>query len=312
MGIGSIASTSGMSGMQMNTAVSTDSKSKKVEDEITSEQQQLQKLSSKQDLSVTEKTNERQKIQKEISSLNTELKQHQEELSRSQKREAMMAELLEDKKPANEEKTEDKIQTKETSADKSDEMKPQAGEQQTGQQETVIVKNDDGTVILKDSAKQADETKENISAEKETKTSDRDKAADAGLSRKEVRAMISADSSLQQAGRQGAIVSKTRDDIAVLKGEMSQDEKHGIDTEKNQAELEKMEKKEAKAMAFQFSTLGEANNTTKSATDTTGANDNTLIGAGNNGFNNPFINALNVTQQDEGWASQQRFHVSLG
>lgn len=315
MGIGSITSTSSMSSMQINTAGSTDTKSKKVEDEITSAQQQLKKLSSTQELSVAEKANERQKIQKEISSLNTELKQHQEELSRSQKREAMMAELLEDTKPANEEKSEDKIQTTKASSDKPDEKNLPAGEQQTGQQGNVILKNDDGTVILKDSAKQADETKENDTAEKEkaTKDKDRDKAADAGMTSKEAHAMISADSSIQQAGRQGAIVAKTRGGIAVLKGEMRQDEKRGIDTEKNQAELEKMEKKENRAIAFQSSTLGEANNTMKSAeTNATGTKDNTLIGAGNNGFSNPFINALNVTQQNEGWASQQMFHVSLG
>lgn len=313
MGIGSITSTSSMSSMQMNTAGSTDTKSKKVEDEITSAQQQLKKLSSTQELSVAEKANERQKIQKEISSLNTELKQHQEELSRSQKREAMMAELLKDTKPSNEEKSEDKIQTTEASSAKSDEKNLTAGEQQTGQQGNVIVKNDDGTVILKGSARQADETKENDTAEKETKTTDRDKAADTGMTSKEVNAMVSADSSVQQAGRQGAIVAKTRGGIAVLKGEMRQDEKRGIDTQKNQAELEKMEKKENRAIAFQSSTLGEANNTMKSAeTNATGAKDNILIGAGNNGFDNPFINAMNVTQQNEGWASQQMFHVSLG
>ena len=315
MGIGSITSTNSISSMQMNTASSTDSKSKKVQDEITLTQQQMQKLSSKEDLSVAEKTNERQKLQKEISYLNAELKRHQEELSKSQKREAMMAELREDKKPIDEEKSEDKIQTDETSSEKSNKKNLPANEQQTGQQGNVIVKNDDGTVILKDSAKQADESKESDTAEKEkeAKDKDRDKAADVGMAPKEVHAMVSADSSVQQAGRQGTIIAKTRDGIAILKGEMRQDEKRGIDTEKNQAELEKMEKKENRAMAFQFSTLGEANNAMKSAeTNTIGAKDNKLIGAGNNGFSNPFINALNVTQQNEGWASQQMFHVSLG
>lgn len=315
MGIGSITSTNSISSMQMNAASSTDSKSKKVQDEITLTQQQMQKLSSKEELSVVEKANERQKLQKEISSLNAELKRHQEELSKSQKRKAMMAELLEDKKPIDEEKSEDKIQSNETSSEKSDEKNLPTGEQQTGQQENVIVKNDDGTVILKDSAKQADESKENDASvkEREAKNKDRDKAADAGMTPKEVHAMVSADSSVQQAGRQGTIIAKTRDSIAILKGEMRQDEKRGVDTEKNQAELEKLEKKENRAMAFQFSTLGEANNTMKSAeANTTGAKDNKLIGSGNNGFSNPFINALNVTQQNEGWASQQMFHVSLG
>lgn len=313
MGIGSITSTSSMSGMQM-TAV--DSESKKFQNEITSAQQQMQKLSSKEELSVTEKNNERQKLQKEISSLNAELKRHQEELSRSQKREVMMAELLEDKQPTNEEKSEDKIQAKEseTSLDKSDEKNLPANGQQTGQQGTVIVKNSDGTVILKETSNQTDEANEKGIAEKETKNTDSDTAADAGLSHKEIRAMVSADSSIQQAGRQGTVIAKTRDGIAILKGEMRQDEKRGVDTEKNQAEIEKLEKQEARATAFQFSTLGEANNTMKSAAaaNITGIKDNTQVNAGNNGLSNPFINALNVTQQEEGWVSQQRFHVSLG
>lgn len=310
MGIGSIASTNNLSGMQMTTV---DSKSKKFQNEITNTQQQIQKLSSDQELSVTEKTNERQKLQKEISSLNAELKRHQEELSRSQKKEAMMAELRENKELTKDEKSEDKIQTKETSLKTSDEKNLPADAQQSGHRGNVIVKNSDGTVILKEAGKPADETREKGTAEKEEKASDSDIAVDAGLTHKEVHAMVSADSSVNQANRQGTVIAKTRDGIAILKGEIRQDEKRGVDTEKNQAELEKMEKKEQQAMAFQFSTLSEANSTMKSAAQTNAAGiaNNAQINAGNSGFNNPFINAMNATQ-DDGWTSQQKFFVSLG
>lgn len=310
MGIGSIASTNNLSGMQMTTV---DSKSKKFQNEITNTQQQIQKLSSDQELSVTEKTNERQKLQKEISSLNAELKRHQEELSRSQKKEAMMAELREDKELTKDEKSEDKIQTKETSLNTSDEKNLPTDAQQSGHRGNVIVKNSDGTVILKEAGKPADETREKGTAEKEEKASDSDIAVDAGLTHKEVHAMVSADSSVNQANRQGTVIAKTRDGIAILKGEIRQDEKRGVDTEKNQAELEKMEKKEQQAMAFQFSTLSEANSTMKSAAQTNAAGiaNNAQINAGNSGFNNPFINAMNATQ-DDGWTSQQKFFVSLG
>ena len=312
MGINSITSTNSMLSMQMNTAGSTDTKSKKVQDEITSAEQQLKKLSSTQELSVAEKNNERQKIQKEISSLNTELKQHQEELSRSQKREAMMAKLLEDKKPANEEKSEDKVQAKETSSDKVDE-KTLLSNRQTEQPGTVIADNDDGTVILKEETNPANEAKED-SAEKKAENTNNDKAADAGLSQKEMHAIVSSDASVQQASRQGAVIAKTRDGIAIFKGEMRQNERRGIDTEKAQAELEKMKRQEQRATAFQSSTLGEANNTMKSATEANGAGtkNQTQVNAENNGFNNPFINALNASQQEEKWASQQMFQVSLG
>ena len=96
MGIGSITSTNSMSGMQMITAASTDPKIKNIQNEITDAKQQMQKLSSKEEISANEKASERKKFQKEISDLNTELKQHQEELRKSQKREIMLAELRED------------------------------------------------------------------------------------------------------------------------------------------------------------------------------------------------------------------------
>ncbi len=117
MGIGSITSTGSMSVMQMTTTDLKDQKSKSIQNEITDVQQQMQKLSSKEELSANEKANERKKLQKEISGLNTELKQHQEELLRSQKREQMLAELREDADPAEKEKSEDKISSNDTSPD---------------------------------------------------------------------------------------------------------------------------------------------------------------------------------------------------
>lgn len=310
MKINNAASTNSMSGIQVNTV---DSKSKKFQNEITNVQQQLQKLSSKEELSVTEKANERQKLQKEISSLNTELKRHQEELSKSRKREAMMAELREDKESAKEEKPEDKIQTKETATDKAEEKSPTADGQQTGRSETVIAKNNDGTVILKGETNWSDESEEKGIVKETAKTADNGIAADTSLSQKEIHAIVSAGSFVQQAGRQGTIIARTRDGIAVLKGEMRQNERRGIETEKNLAEIEKMEKKEQRATAFQFSILGEAGNAMKSATGdyTAGTKDKAQMNAANNGFNNAFINALNVSQK-EGGASQQKFFVSLG
>lgn len=310
MKINSAASTNSMSGIQINTV---DSKSKKYQNEITNVQQQIQKLSSKEELSVSEKANERQKLQKEISALNTELKRHQEELGKSRKREAMMAELRENKEAAKEEKSEDKIQTMETATDKADEKSPTADGQQAGYSETVIAKNNDGTVILKGETNRTDEPKEEGIVKKTEKTADNDMAADTSLSQKEIHAIVSADSFVQQAGQQGTIIARTRDGIAVLKGEMRQNEKRGIETEKNQAEIEKMEKKEQRATAFQFSILGEAGNAMKSATEkpAAGIKDKAQMNAANNGFNNAFIHALNTSRKESG-TSRQKFFVSLG
>lgn len=320
MGIGSVTSTNSMSSMRMLSTVPTDSKSKNIQNEITNAKQQMQKISPKEELSVSEKEIERNKLQKEISSLNIELKQHQETLRKSQRREIMMAELQEDQEPVKAEKSEDKKQTAQTPSDKVDEKNPSTDEQQTGRPGTVLVNNSDGTVILKGTISQdenpgvdAEETRATEVngkgiTEKESKTVEGDTAKDASLSHKKIYAIVSADSSVQQANRQGAIIAKTRDGIAILKSEINQDEKLGIDTEKKQAELEKMEKKEQRAISFQSSILGEANKSMKSATETnvTGINNKTQIHAGNNAF----INAINVSQETT-QAAQQNFHISF-
>ena len=318
MGIGSVTSISSMSGMRMTTASPSEPQSKRIQNEITNVRQQMQKLSSKEELSVSEKTNERKNLQKELSSLNTELKQYQEELRKSQKREIMMAELQEDMEPAKKENPEDKVQTKEFSLDKADERDLSTNGQNAESQGTVIFSSNDGVVILRDGMKpdgehnvdtekkQVDEANEESITEKESAAADKAVAADNGLSHKEIHAMLSADSSAQQAGRLGTIIAKTSDGIAILKGEIDRDEKRGIDTEKKQAELEKMENAEQRAIAFQSSILGEANNTMKSATEINVAEtkDGTLFHV-----ENAFINAMKVSQEDP--ASQQKFYVSF-
>lgn len=321
MGIGSVTSTNNMSGMQMITAASTDPKIKNTQNKITDAKREMQKLSSKEDLSVNEKADERKKLQKEISSLNAELKQYQEELSRSQERKKMLAELREGDEETQEKKSEDKTQTDTAPLDKADEKNQPAGERQTGRAGTVITQNNDGTVILKDEINQAathgvdadkkreDEAREEDIAKQEAKAMDSDMDAAASLSRKEMLATISADSSVQQAGRLETIISNTRDGIAILKGEMNQDERRGVNTERKQAELEEREKKEQRATIFQSSILGGAMNTMRSAAETNinvaGINDK----AQDTAENNAYISALKISQEEQ---AQQRFYVSVG
>ncbi|MCM1258482.1 MAG: hypothetical protein NC307_11595 [Roseburia sp.] len=288
MGIGSVASWNRTSGMQMTATGSTDSKSKSIQNEITDVQQEIKKLSSKEEYSVSEKAIEQKKLQHEKASLDTELKLHQEELLKSQKREVMMAKLQEER---------------ETSTDEEDRKELSADGQQADRQGTVITENNDGTVILKEekiqdektSADAADETKENI---------DTDLAADTGLSHREMHAMVSADNSIQRADRQGVVIARIRDGIAIFKGEMNQDKSHGVDTDKKQAELEKMEKKEQKARAFQFSALGEANSTMRLAAKTkvSGEKDRAKV--------NTERNTIKLFEEDQ--ARQQRFQISFG
>lgn len=316
MRIGSITSTNSMSVMQTTAADTKDQKSKSIQNEITNAQQQMQKLSSKEDLSANEKTNERKKLQKEISGLNTELKQYQDELRRSQKREIMMADLQEEKKPAKEDKPEGKIQPEEKSPNVAEQKNLPTNEQPTAQQGTIITQNSDGTVILKESLnqnatrdtdtekKQADAPKEEVIEEKEPTANDNDMVTDTNLSGKKIYAMAAADSSLQQTNHLGTIVAKTRNGIAILKGEINEDENRGINTERKQAELEKMEKQEQRAIAFQSSLLSEANSAIKSATET-----NESVNGRTQANTQNMISAFNVSEEEQ--ILQQNFYVSI-
>lgn len=339
MGVGSVTSMNSMSSIWMTKTGSKDIESKKIENEITDRQQQMQKVSSEEGLSADEKADEKKKQQREISNLNTELKRHQEEILSSQRRELMMAELQKNQTPEDEEKSADKIQPaetdkkgiveKETKAIDSDastglsqkEMSVAASTgksaQQTGYQGTVIFQNSDGTVILKDGMdqdekrgvnadqKQTDEAKEKGNTRKETKSINEDKDADTGLSGKKMYEMVSADASAQQISRRETAIAGIKSDIAVLKGEINQDERRGVDTEKKQAELEKLEKKEESARTLQFSDLGKTNGTMNATANLK------VSGAEVNTKNSAVINFPDLSKEED-QETQQRFNVSFG
>lgn len=316
MGIGGIASTNRMSVVQTTSADLKDQKSKSIQSKISDVEQQIRKLSSEEDLSVNEKANEKKKLQKEESDLSTKLKQHQEELLRSQKREIMLAEMQEEQAPVEEETAEEKIQSNESSSATEDKRELPADAQQTVQPGTVITQNSDGTVILKeitnpvenrdtDTPKPVDEARKEAIPAKETKEADDEEVADTTLSGKELQAMVSADVSLQQADYQGTVIAKTEGGIAILKGEIKQDAYRGDDTERKQTELEKMQKQNQREQAFQFSILGEADDAMRAASETNSAT------KGNPDTEKTFyISGLSTPQEEQ--AAQQRFYVSFG
>lgn len=312
MEINNISSINRMSCMPMAAAGSADTKMKRVKNEISDAKQQLQKLSAKEDLSAAEKSNERKKLQKEISDLNTELEQHREEFLRSQKREAMLAEMRENGRQAKETPSEDETQTNGTALDGTEEKNLSADGQQAAQPGTVIAKSSDGTVIFKGTAAQAEnsgveEEEEQAgktgveNEEDETTAPDGGMVTDASPDGKKMQAMVSADASMKLAGRQGTVVTNTRDGIAILKGEIKLDEQRGTDTEQKQAELKEMRKREKRAIAFQFSMLGETGRSLQSAAspDTAGAKDSTQASANPNG--------LPIPQE----TAQHPFHVAI-
>ena len=318
MGIGNIAAAGSMSVIQMPLTNGKDQKSKNIQNKITDRQQQIQKLSSREELSAHEKATERKKLQKELSSLNTELKRHQEELRRSQKRERMLSGLQADKEPVKEVNQKDEPHTNDTAPDTAASQNPSAAGQQTGPSGPALTQSSDGSVILKEvlrpsknlgadtENKPADDGKEEAIVAEETKPTDDDMITDTSQSDKDMHAMLSADSSLQQAGRQGTIIAKTEGGIAILKGEIKQDAYRGTDTERKQAELEKAEKQNQRAAAFQFSVLGEANTAMKRTTEAkASSNDQTRTVTENSAD----CNALQKSQEIQ--TAQQKFHVSI-
>lgn len=322
MGIGGITSSTGsMSVKQVTAADLKDQKSKNIQNEITNVQQQIRQLSSAEDLPAHEIANERKKLQQEVSGLNTELRQHQDELRRSKKRELMMEELLEEKKPAEEQKTEDTLRPEEAAADPADSGKQPADNPQAAQPGTVISSNSDGIVLFKESPEQnktagmstekeeANAPKEEAAAEENTKTAENDTAADDNASAREMHARVSADVFLQQADYQGTVIARSRDGIAILKSEIKLDEDRDTDTERKQAQLEKMEKQNQRETEFQFSLLGDAGSAMKSAADPNGSAKGRPAADAGNTF---YVSGLHASQEEQAERTgDPKFYVSI-
>lgn len=197
MGIGSIQAANNMTGMQISGARAADSVGKNIESKISDTQKKMQELSAKdeQEISVEEKMQKRQELQQELAKLNAELRQHQEEIDREQ-RKRLLTEQKQEDSTAKEEDAED-------------------------------------DVIFRGS-----------------------------------KAMNAADDSLEQVKSRGKVLARIEDGIAILKGEIQQDEARGENVEKKQQELEKQEEKARNAAESQFSALGKATRTMTDAVQT--------------------------------------------
>lgn len=337
MGIGGVTSANNsMSVMQMTPASLKDHKSKSIENEIIDVQRQIQKVSSDDELSVNEKTDERKKLQREKSSLDTELKQYQEELLRSQKREIRLTELQEKQNPASKtdaakdtaQAAESTAQATEPTANTANKETQPTDEKQPLQPGTIITRNSDGTVILKGTLQQSEnagKAAENERAEKEqadetgaaavvaaaeetpvqTEEEREDTAADTALSDKQMQAMVSSDASMKQADRMGTLVAKTEDGIAILKGEIKQDAYRSVDTERKEAELSDMQKQKEREMGVQFALLGAGGHIMKSASDSESLKDRTQADS-EKSFQ---VSGLNLPQDEQ--AAQERFHAAI-
>lgn len=320
-GIGSIPSSNSMSFQQITSSDLKDQKSKKLQDDITDVQKQIQKLSSEEDLTATEKAEEKKKLQQEKSDLSAKLKLHQDELQKSQKREIKLAELQEEQKPEREAETENKVQAADTSssADTADAAKQSADDRHAMQPGTIITQSSDGTVILKEILNQSAEDnadaknqvakavkEKTAAAEQEKQAAEDDSDTGIGLTGNEVQTMVSANSTMQQADRQSALVNRTGDDIAVLQGEIKQDAYRGTDTDRKESELKEMQEQRKREMAFQFSMLGEANRTTQAASNADAAANGSAPMNAEKTFH---VSGVNASPEEQ--ALQQGLQVSI-
>lgn len=96
-----------------------------------------------------------------------------------------------------------------------------------------------------------------------------------GISQAGMTAMISADSSKKQAKVQGSVATNLNGTAKVLKSEIETDKKRGIDTQKQEEDLAKLEQNALKATASQMHTLSEANKNLEEAAKEEGRTDKT-------------------------------------
>lgn len=109
-------------------------------------------------------------------------------------------------------------------------------------------------------------------AEKDTKedTKKDDEKISAEAAYAGFKAMVSGNMSVDQIKTRGKVVAQIENGIAILKGEISQDELRGMNVDKKRSDLEKQEEKAQKAAASQFSDIGETMRKTAQTSDEKG------------------------------------------
>lgn len=239
MAIGGVKTMDSMAGWQGSAAQRVDYVSKNIQNEISTVERQKQGLSSKQEMSVEEKTKKKQELQQELSSLNTKLRQRQEEVSREQKKEALTGEVrAADGGVAETEKGKgnaDAVNAEKVKADSSEAEK----------------KNIDIKGAEKGNAgagvRAAEKGAEDVKGAKDAENEKDEKPEDIGMPQKDVQSIVKGDSFREQTKRRESVIARMEGGIAILKGEIRQDELRGADTEKKKAELKKQEQKVQKA-----------------------------------------------------------------
>ncbi|MDE6640809.1 MAG: hypothetical protein K2K63_09810 [Acetatifactor sp.] len=236
MAIGGVKAMDSMAGWQGSAARRVDYVSKNIQNEISTVERQKQGLSSKQEMSVEEKTKKKQELQQELSSLNAKLRQRQEEVSREQKKEALTGEVrAADGGVSETEKVKgnaDMVNAEKVKADGSEAEKKNIDIKGT--------EKENAGAGVQAAEKDAEDAR---GAENEKN----EKLKDIGIPQKDAQSIVKGDSLREQTKRRESVIARMEGGIAILKGEIRQDELRGADTEKKKAELKKQEKKVQKA-----------------------------------------------------------------
>lgn len=224
MGISGVKAAESFAGGQTKAAQLTDAVSKGIQDDIENVQREKQALSSKEELSAEEKMKKRKELQQELSSLNAKLRQRQAEIRREQQRETAAGRL-------------------------------RAEDGRDGEEKKAGLKADDKQGVKRDGSNRPDRKTEDEKADIKRSKDDKEDAEDAGISRDEMRRVVSTDAAVKQIRQRGAIIARMEGGKVVLKGEIELDEIRGGDVEKKQTELEKQEEKIRQAAAMQLPDL---------------------------------------------------------
>ncbi len=314
MGISSVGGMESLSGAQMAMASPVDTTSKSIENKISDVQRQMQQLSSKQGMSAEEKMRKRQELQQEVSSLYTQLRQHQSEVRKEQRRDAVAEKVLVKNGAAKRHGTAQEGSTakKSTVAQESEQAKKSAAAQESGMAKESSAAKESGMAKGTDAVNESGMAKGSAAAKESGIDKGDVQSQGTGLSAIGMRAMSTADTSMERARRQGMVVARIEGGIAILISEISQDEARGVDVERKQAEREKLEEKAVQASASRFLILGEAHQTMRESVQA-GKNGAEANGAAKTGVSlkdRPLIQATNYAKENA-QAAQRWFYMPV-
>lgn len=224
--------------------------SKNIQDEISEVQRRKQGLSSKQEMSEGERSKKKQELQQELNSLNTRLRQRQAEVSRKQKQADRLEELSApdtDMGTRRAEGGEPQGTVQGSKAGKNTEQKVSAtkdtAEKAAGTED--MERSAERTMRSTDKTKSsAEETESSTGKITRDAEDDKDeKLKNQGIPQDKMQTIVAGDISREQTERREVVIARIEGGIAILKGEIRQDEMLGNDVQNKKTELKAREAK---------------------------------------------------------------------